>query len=189
MRKLGDNQNFKELMKKLLSFKHWQLFLLIFICGAWTSPSPLKEIINSVAVVTFTLWIYAIGVYGQQRIAELGINAMNIKLFKINVIAVAAFFLIGLALSAIQGEIIPTTSEKFGLKDALYTIGGLYLFFAMVQTIYFVCKTIATLEFRREVSFGDYFTNLLLIFFFFIGIWFLQPKVNRLIAAEEEVAF
>lgn len=176
-------------MKKLLSFKHWQLFLLIFICGAWTSPSPLKEIINGIAVVTFTLWIYAIGVYGQDRIAELGLKPMNIKFFKINVIAVGAFFIIGLALSAILGEVNQTNTETFDFKEVLYTIGGLYLAFAMVQTIVFACKTIAKLEFRREVSFGDYFNNLLLMFFFFVGIWFLQPKITRLLATEEEVAF
>lgn len=176
-------------MRKLLYFRHWQLFLLIFICGAWTSPSPLKEIINSVSVVTFTLWIYAIGVQGQERIAELGLKSMNIKLFKTNVIIVGAFFLIGLAFSAIQGEVNQTTTDIFELKDIIYTVGGLYLVFAMVQTIILACKTLTKLEYRREVSFGDYFNNLLLMFFFFVGIWFIQPKVNRLIATEEEVAY
>jgi nitrate reductase gamma subunit len=176
-------------MKKLLSFKHWQLFLLIFICGAWTSPSPLNEIINSVAVVTFTLWVYAIGVYGQEQIAELGLKPMNLKLFKTNLLIVGVFFLVGLAFSAIQGEVNQTTTDTFELKDIIYTVGGLYLAFAMVQTIIFACKTIAKLEYRREVSFGDYFNNLLLMFFFFVGIWFLQPKVNRLIMTEEEVRY
>jgi hypothetical protein len=176
-------------MKKLLSFKHWQLFLLIFICGAWTSPSPLKEIINGVAVVTFTLWIYAVGVYAQDRIAELGLKPMNLKLFKANVIIVSAVLFIALLFSAIQGEVQQTASDTFDVKDILYTIGGLYFAFAMVQTVIFACKTIAKIEYRREVAFGDYFNNLLLMFFFFVGIWFLQPKINKLIAPEEEVAF
>ncbi len=175
-------------MKKLLSFRHWQLFLLIFICGAWRSPSPLKEIINSIAVLTFTLWIYAIGAYGQDRIAELGLKQMSLKWFKTNVIIIGAFFFIGLVLSAIIGEVNQTTSGTIELKDIIYTVGGLYLAFAMVQTIVFAVKTITKLEYRREVSFGDYLNNLLLMFFFFIGIWFLQPKVKRLIAAEQEVS-
>ena len=175
-------------MKKLLSFKHWQLFLLIFICSAWTSPSPLKEVINSVAVVTFTLWIYAIGVHGQERIVELCLKSMNIKLFKINLIIIGSFFLLGLIFSATQGEVNQTTTDTFELMDVIYAVGGLYLVFAIVQTIVFACKTIVKLELRREVSFGDYLNNLLLMLFFVVGIWFLQPKVNRLIAAEE-VAF
>ena len=176
-------------MKKLLSFKHWQLFLLIFICGAWISPSPFKEIINGVAVVTFTLWIYSIGIYGQDRIAELGLKPMNLKLFKANVIIVGVVLFISLFFSAIQGQVSQTTANSFELKDILYTVGGLYVTYAMVQTVIVACKTIAKIEYKREVSFGDYFNNLLLMLFFFVGIWFLQPKINRLIANEEEVAF
>lgn len=177
-------------MKKLLSYKHWQLFLLILICGAWTSPSPLKEIIHSVAVVTFTLWIYAIGVYGQERIAALGLKPMNIKLFKPNVIIVGVFFLVGLAVSAFQGDVDQTTTDTEGVEDIVYAVGMLYIGFAMVQTVFFACKTIAKVEYRREVSFGDYINNVFMIFFFVFGIWFLQPKVNRLIAEEEqEVAY
>ena len=153
-----------------MTLKHWHLFLLIFICGAWTSPSPLKEIINSIAVVTFSLWIYAIGVYGQERIAELGLNAMNVRLFKINVLIVCVFFLVALYFFS-NGE--PTTSGIIELKDIPLILGGLYLFFAIFQTIIFACKTIAKVESGKEVSFGDYFTNFLLMFFFFIGVWIL----------------
>lgn len=177
-------------MKKLLSCKHWQLFLLIFICGAWTSLSPLKEIVNSIAVVTFARWIYAIGVFGQDRIAASGLKPMNLTLFKINVITVGAFFLVGLALSATNNAGVEQPAiETLSLNDIPYFAGELYLVFAMVQPIIFTCKTIAKLELRREVSFGDYFNNLLLMLFFFIGIWFLQPKVNRLIATEEEMNY
>ena len=172
-------------MKKLLSFKHWQLFLLIFICGAWTSQSPLREIINAIAVVTFTLWVYAIGVYGQERIEDLRLKPMNLNLFKINVFIVGSFFLVGLFLSATIGEVNPATTGTFDLKLILKTIGGLYLTFAMVHTIIFTCKTIAKIEYGREVSFGDYLNNCILMLFFFIGIWFLyrmqmvfSPKNN-----------
>jgi hypothetical protein len=113
-------------MKKLLSFKHWQLFLLIIICGAWTSPSPLKEIINSMAVVTFTLWIYAIGVYGQDRIAELGLKTMNVKLFKANVIIVGSLFLIALIYSATQQKAneVNNVTNTFESKDIIYIVAG-----------------------------------------------------------------
>ncbi len=178
-------------MKKLLSFKHWQLFLLIVICGAWTSPSPLKEIINSISVVVFILWIHAVGVYGQDRIAELGLQPMNVKLFKTNVIIIGTLSLAGLIYSATQGQTNETNSVTniFELKDILFVIAVLYLLFAIFQTIFFACKTITKIEFRREVLFGDYFTNLLLMSFFFFGVWILQPKINRLIAIEEEVAY
>ena len=172
-------------MRRLLTFKHWHLFLLIFICGVWTSPSPLKEIINSLAIVTFSLWIYAIGVYGQERIAELGLQSMNVKLFKVNVIIVVTFLMVGLIFFS---DIKSTPSDTIELKDIPLIIGSLYLFFAIFQTIIFVSKTIAKIELKKEVSFGDYFTNLLLIFLFFIGVWILQTKVTKLIATNEIAA-
>jgi nitrate reductase gamma subunit len=139
-------------------------------------------------VVTFTLWIYAIGVYGQDRCAALGFMTMNLKLFKTNVIIVGSLILIGLIWSATQGEASPT-ADTFEFKDIIFLVAGLYFAFAMVQTMVFVCKTITKIEHQREVSFSDYFNNLLLMFFFFIGIWFLRPKVNRLIATAEKVAY
>ena len=176
-------------MKNLLSLKHWQLFLLIFICGAWTSPSPLKEIINSVAVVTFTLWLYAIGVNGQERISELGLKPMNLKLFKTNLVIVGTFFLVGLTYSAIRGDVHQTPTGTVTLNNVIYAVGGLYLVLAMIQVIIFACKTIAKLEYRREVFFSDYSNNIFLMLFFFVGIWYLQPKVNRLITTEEEKVY
>jgi hypothetical protein len=175
-------------MKKLLTFRHWQLFLLIGICGAWTSPGPLVEIVKSVAVVTFTLWIYAIGFYGQERIAALGLKPMNLKLFKANTVIVGSFFLIMLAFFAIHGDVDPVRSNTFELKDIICIPFELYFVFAMGQPVFFACKTITKIEYKREVSFFDCVNNFLLMFFFFIGIWFLQPKVNKLIARKEEVS-
>lgn len=175
-------------MKQLLSFKAWQLFILIFICGAWVSPSPIKEIINGIAVVTFTLWIYAISVFGQYRIAELGLKLMNVKFFKANVIIAFGVWLILLIYSGTRGQVngIYQSTNAFQPINAVLNIVVIYVFFAMFQTIIFACKTIAKIELRREVSFGDYFTNLLLMAFFFVGIWILQPKINRLIGTEKE---
>jgi hypothetical protein len=172
-------------MKRLLSFKGWQLFILIVICGAWISPSPAKEIINGVAVVTFTSWIYAIGVYGQYRIAELGLKTMNVKFFKANVIIVLGLWLLLLIYFGTRGQIKATNASQ--PVYVILNIAVLYLFFAMFQTIIFACKTIATIELRRDVSFGDYFTNLLLMGFFFVGIWILQPKINRFIGTARVV--
>ena len=174
-------------MKKILSFKHWQLFLLIVICGAWTSPSPLKEVIHTVSIVTFTIWIYAIGTYGQDRIGRLGLKPMNVKLFKANVIIVGALFLILLFNSAMQekgSESIDATNN-FDLKDIIFILLGIYVLFAFFHPILFVCKTIAKIELQREVSVGDYFTNLILMFFFFIGVWILQPRITRLIITND----
>jgi hypothetical protein len=175
-------------MKRLLFFKHWQLFLLIVICGAWTSSSPWEEIVNGVFVVTFTLWIYAIGIYGQDRIAEMGLKPMKSSLFKINVGCCCVLSIAAPIYSSIQDE-ARMVSNSFEAQDIIYTIAMLYGLFAAIQMIIFASKTITKIEFQREVSVNDYFSNILLMVFIFVGIWILQPKVNRLIAQKySEVA-
>lgn len=168
-------------MKSILTFRHWQLFLLIVILGAWTSPSPLKEIINSIAMLTFTIWIYSIGIQGQAIVSEMKLQNLNIKLFKTNIYLIPFLYILFLFMAPSD------TSEEpeFDFQLLFTMIVALYLLFAMLQTVVFACKTIATIELKREVSFGDYFVNLLLVFFLIIGIWILQPKVTRLIADNE----
>ncbi len=172
-------------MKRILTFKHWQLFLLIIITGAWTSPSPLKEIINSISLLTFTIWIYAIGVYGQERVATLGLPALNLKLFKTNILLLPILLIIVFILAPEQTA--DGTQTEFNLQTILLIPIVLYLFFAIFQTIIFACKTLATIELKREVTFGDYFVNLILIGILFVGVWILQPKITRLIADNDTI--
>jgi len=169
-------------MKKILHAKHWQLFILIFVCGAWVSPEPLQTIVNSIGAVTFSWWIFAIGFFGQQKIISYGLKPMNLALFRIN------FFFIVLAV--IAGFLFPSlmaeeNSETLKLADIPFIVFGLYFMFAFFQVILFTCKTIAKLTERREVTFGDYLVNFILFGFLFVWLWILQPKLNRIFSEPE----
>lgn len=167
-------------MKRILKLKHWQLFVLIVLTGAWTSPSPLKEIINSIGLFTFVIWIYAIGFYGQEKLESLKLPTLNTKLFKINIILFPILLIIYLFLSPEQTA--DNTQTEFDTRTILLIPITFYMFFALFQTIIFACKTLAILELKREVKFSDYLLNFILILFLIIGIWILQPKVTKLIA-------
>jgi len=166
-------------MKKILKFKHWQLFILIVLTGAWTSPSPLKEIINSIALISFMIWIYAIGIYGQEKLESLKLPTLNIKFFKINIIAFPILLIVSFLLSSEQTA--ENTQAEFNAQTILLIPISLYMFFALFQTIVFSCKTLAMIELKREVKFSDYLVNLILTLFLMIGIWILQPKITKLI--------
>lgn len=170
-------------MKKVLKFKHWHLFILIVLTGAWTSPSPLKEIINSIALVIFLIWIYAIGIYGQEKLKSLELPALNTKLFKINIILFPILLIVSFLLSPEQTA--ENTKAEFNIQTILLIPISLYMFFAFFQTIVFSCKTLAMIELKREVKFSDYLVNLILMLFFIIGVWILQPKITKLIAETE----
>ena len=52
--------------------------------------------------------------------------------------------------------------------------------FCILYSMYFVAKTFKTVELQREVGFGDFFGEFLMMWFYPVGIWIIQPKVNRI---------
>jgi uncharacterized RDD family membrane protein YckC len=52
--------------------------------------------------------------------------------------------------------------------------------FCMLYLLYFVSKNLVLAETRKPASFPDYAGPFFLIWFFPIGIWFTQPRINRL---------
>jgi len=52
--------------------------------------------------------------------------------------------------------------------------------FSMLYLIYFVAKTIKTIELQREVKFSDFIGEFFLLWFSFVGVWILQPKINQI---------
>ena len=167
-------------MKKILKFKHWQLFILIVLTGAWTSPSPLKEIINSISILTFMLWIYAIGIYGQEKLELLNLPTLKTELFKINIVLFPILLIISFLI--LPEQTAENTQSEFNIRTIIIIPITLYMFFAFFQTLVFACKTISMLELKREVKFSEYLKNLLLTLFLIFGIWVLQPKITKLIA-------
>jgi hypothetical protein len=80
------------------------------------------------------------------------------------------------------------TYFKFFPVMMLLYMGTLHLFamFCIFYCIYFVAKTYKTAELQREVSFGDFVLEFFLVWFYPIGVWILQPKINQMIAKYEE---
>jgi hypothetical protein len=170
-------------MKKILKFKHWQLFILIVLTAGWSSPSPLQEIIRFIGLITFLIWIYAIGVYGQEKLETLKLPTLETKFFKINIVLFPILLIISFLLSPEQTA--ENTQAEFNTQTILLIPITLYMFFAFFQTLVFSCKTLAMIELKREVKFPDYLVNLISTLFLIIGVWILQPKITKLIAETE----
>lgn len=85
-----------------------------------------------------------------------------------------------------------------GQDFAPSTLASIYLcyystvvFFSFFYSLRFTAKAIASIESRSEAHFANYFAYLVAMFFFPIGIWWIQPKVNRILKGpirETEVA-
>ena len=57
----------------------------------------------------------------------------------------------------------------------------LFSMFCIFYSLYFVAKTFKTVELQRQVSFSDFAGEFFMIWFYPIGIWIVQPKINKMI--------
>ena len=55
-----------------------------------------------------------------------------------------------------------------------------FAMFCLFYLLYFVAKSLVLAETARPATFNDYAGPFFLIWFFPIGIWFIQPRINRL---------
>ncbi len=84
---------------------------------------------------------------------------------------------------------ISIISDEHGMSfSGLAALPFFYLMFAFLYSQAFPAKTLKSLEMKTEASLGDYFGDFMLILFLPIGIWFLQPRINRVIEKEKVAA-
>jgi hypothetical protein len=57
--------------------------------------------------------------------------------------------------------------------------------FFLLYPLYFVSKSLAMIEKGRLATFYDYAGPFFLLWFFPVGIWFTQPRINRLYAGRK----
>jgi hypothetical protein len=61
-----------------------------------------------------------------------------------------------------------------------------FVIFCTFYCIYFIAKTIKTVELQREVKFSDFVAEFFLIWFYPIGVWILQPRINAFVESETQ---
>ena len=81
-----------------------------------------------------------------------------------------------------NGFNISTQGETDANPIWLLIIFPIHLFsmFCIFYLMYKAAKTIKIVEVQKSVKFVDFAGEFFLLWFFPIGIWFLQPKINKL---------
>lgn len=185
--------------EKFLKAKHWQLFLLMFgipmifqfvimgiifaNVGSGNNPDPsimfnymkFFPIMMILFMGVFFGWFWSVAIGLQSKIPE-GVK-MKVKKFKI-------FFFTPLIYILFFLGFFMTTMTGGGPNPAIFAvIVPLHLFsmFCMFYILYFVAKTFKTVELQREVSFSDFAGEFFMIWFYPIGVWIIQPKINKMI--------
>jgi hypothetical protein len=182
----------KLLMTKLLHLKHWQLFLLligvpflgqIITVGSFMGGDPSNMMIAFplLMILYVTLhfgWLYTLGTQLYKKLPAS--VSMNLTLFKVFMFLPVAYILFIMLAMAYAFNAPGTTPETvFGFAGIIVPI-HLFSMFCIFYCMYFIAKVLKSVEWQRPVTFGDYAGEFFLIWFFPIGIWILQPRINRL---------
>jgi hypothetical protein len=129
-------------------------------------------------------WFWSIAIGLQKKVPE---NVkMKVKKFKIlffipliYILCILAF--IGTSMNGLINNEIEPTGVQIGSVFALIIPLQLFSMFCIFYSLYFVAKTFKTVELQREVKFADFAGEFFMIWFYPIGIWIVQPKINKMI--------
>lgn len=194
--------------EKLLKAKHWQIFLptfgipiliQIFMMGYLISNFISKPDIDPETLFTYMkflplismffmailfCWIWSVAVGLQNKVPEnirMKVNKFKVFFF-ISLIYIFLFMSIFAFLPDFHMEThINSNIAVYIALFFLFFLLQLFSIFCMLYTLYFVAKTYKTVELQRQTTFLDFAGEFFLIWFFPIGIWIIQPKINKII--------
>lgn len=175
-------------MNKLLHLKHWQLLLplmCIILIDLFFDNSITQIITEILALSSFIIYLVWIWISCINLCTKLPPNTnLNLKRFKlfmfISVLYIATMGLIFVYLSIKQ---IAVFGYIISYASIIYPIHVLCVFLVF-WCLAFFAKVFKTVELQRIVTFSDYAKEFFLIAFYPIGIWFIQPRINKIFLGE-----
>jgi hypothetical protein len=199
-------------MKIFLRMKHWQLFSLLFVIplifqvigivsmSFLKSPTILFMAFPTILLLymfAFFSWFYTLGTNLNRKLPDT--VQMDLRKFKILLsipivyILLICFFLfrlfINLTEMAASGLPDPDTFsmvQRSWSLIALVTPLHFVSIFCIFYSLYFIAKSLKVAEGQRAVVFNDFVGDFFLIWFFPVGVWIIQPRINKLFADDEE---
>jgi len=185
-------------MEIFLKAKHWQIFLLIIgipllievldsfivISGsgeAFTFRAVLRFLLI-IPFLTFYFWLYSVGYLLNERIRNHLSTRTGRFALSVGTSAFSLFFL------SIFAFFIWDDWEQLMIdSDLTYIAFGIVVFLAiatLLMALSFVAKTLVRAERNADVKSSDFYGEFVMLLFFPIGIWILQPRINEVHAKD-----
>jgi len=159
-------------MKSILRLRHWQVFIILMLGLAISNLShdsdpSLAPLLSVTGGTLYFLWplVTAIGLY---ELLPTGVS-LNFKLFIFNSFVWLAAHIVIIFISR-DGTV------TFNNTDLL---PWLYVPYAFFHFLAFPARTLKSIEKGRKASFGEYILDFFLIVLLPLGIWVLQPRINK----------
>jgi hypothetical protein len=172
----------EDVMQSLLKLNHWQIFILIYGIPLLTLCIPFKTLASpSFKIVSVGVYIYymvmmfswplSIGIQlSKQLPQELSLSKRNFLLHFVYICFCACIISISNWLH----------HEWMTQYIILYAFFLCYFLFAAFIVVRFASKVFASVELGREAKVSEYAGYMFAIWFSFMGVWFVQPKIRRL---------
>jgi hypothetical protein len=185
-------------MKKFLFLKHWQLFLLLVIApiilqillmGNLLTGTPQRIILVCSAIMTLFTgtyfgWLYTLGQNLHRKLPpDVFMNLARFRTFliiPIVYIMVILVYLLQLPYDNPTNIPVPPSILPLILPVHLFSM------FCIIYSLYFVAKALKAVEKQAAVTSGDYIGEFILLWFFPLGIWLIQPRINKLFSASAD---
>ncbi|AUC81381.1 hypothetical protein [Lacinutrix sp. Bg11-31] len=169
-------------MNWILKAKHWQIFLLLFPFIILTSIDFQGDLgnlywINLIGFSAILIWLFLLTKELIKMVPKQ--YGLKINLYYINAILFSVVYFSAMYLN--DGNDVNFSG--------IYALFGFYLFYAFLQSFGFAGRIIKSMELNRKSKKRESIGYFFLFVFLPIGIWFLQPKINKLnkSIAEEKI--
>ena len=155
-------------MNKVLEMRAWELFTALMIAMIVGSVMPgIGTIISGVALIG---WLYFLGMATNQFIPS------HMRVSNVFFIVRLSFSLVYIIIMAIY-----FTHEVPNYAIPLHIVAT-FLVFSCLWTC---SKTIVVAETQKDHGYDRYIGTFLLLWFLPVGIWFVQPRLNRLMTMKK----
>lgn len=166
-------------MKLVLRLKHWQVFIILLVAMAVNNIS-VETIPGAAAIIPllggitcFLFWL-AVG----HRLYQLLLDKIDLHY---------NFFLINSFVWLLTYAAIYILSDGQGMTfTGIEALLFFYVFFAFFHFLLFPIRILKSIERNEKVQVSECIGDILLVIFFPIGIWFLQPRINKVAISNHE---
>jgi len=177
------------MFKILLRLKHWQLFVLAilwvvvpftFLLTLWRNAAATWLLMLIMLlfpvflyICFYLIWFYTLAVNTHKKLPET--VKMNLTGFKIIFFIPVAYFLV--LMSTFFFDFFLIDVSTFSHLELAFPLVSICCF---VYCLYFNAKSFRAAELQRPVTLNDYAGDFMLIGLFPLGVWFIQPRINKM---------
>ncbi|MFD2718643.1 hypothetical protein ACFST9_07940 [Hymenobacter monticola] len=161
----------------ILKAKSWQVFLVLiasYFISWFIKDTDAGELLKLLGFSVFCIWLALIG----NTLSRLSQTQEKKKTgwFIFNIAVTMAAPLVSLMVSDPDFVVTPTSFSAKGI----WVLPTFYLAVAYVQTHWFVASAMVAKERGQKPEFSQVLGTAILISLWPIGVWFVQPRLNRI---------